>query len=89
MSEDFPFSRASRLGVDGGDDALGAKFFRRLADEVGILHRGGVDGNLIGAGLQQSPNIFDGAHPATDGKRHKTLIGRARDHAKQRIALLN
>ena len=89
MSENFPFARAGLLGVDGDDDALSAKFFRRLADEVGIVHRGGVDGNLIGAGLQQSPNIFDGAHPATDGKRHKTLLGRARDHVKQRIALIN
>ena len=71
------------LRVDGDDDALVAEFFRRLAHEIRVLHRGGVDRDLVGAGKQQLADVLDGPHAAADGERHEAGLRRAPHHVEQ------
>ena len=76
------------LGVDGDDDALVAEFFRRLAHEIRVLHRGGVDRDLVGAGKQQLADVLDGPDAAADGERHEAGLRRAPHHVEQDAARL-
>ena len=88
MGEDLPAAGRGLLGVDRDDDALAAEFLGRLAHEIGPRHRGGVDRDLVGAGEQQAADVLDGAHAAADGQRHEALLGGARDHVVERVAIL-
>src|SRR5690349_501142 len=72
MGEHLPAAGTGLLGIDGDDDALAAEFLRRLLDEGGPRHGGGVDRRLVGAGEQQAPDIVDAAHAAAHGERHET-----------------
>ena len=61
MGEDLPAvgfaRRRDLLGVDRHDDALVAELVGGLRNEVRVLHRRGVDRNLVGAGQQQLADI--------------------------------
>ena len=52
------------------------------------LHRRGVDRHLVGAGQHQRAHVLDGAHAAADRHRHEALLGGARHHVEQDVALL-
>ena len=92
MGEDLPARRLARradaLGVDRDDDALVAEFLRRARDETAVVHRRGVDRDLVGAGEQQRADILDGAHAAADGQRHEAGLGGARDDVEHDAAVL-
>ncbi len=77
-----------RLGVDGDDDALVAELVGRLGDEGRVVHRGGVDRHLVGAGQQQLADVGHGAHAAADGQRHEALLGGASDDVEDGVAVL-
>ena len=92
MGEDFPALRCAGrrylLGIDRHHDALVAEFLRRLPDEFTPVDRRGVDGDLVGAGLQQGADIGDGAHPAADRERHEAGLRGAADDIEDDAAVL-
>ena len=81
-------ARRSPLGVDRHDDALAAEALAGGADEVRVLHRGGVDRHLVGAGVEQVAHVLQLAHAAADGERHEHRLGRARHHVEDDLAPL-
>ena len=87
MGEDLParglVGTGDPLGVDRHDDALVAELLRRLGDEVGVLHGGGVDADLVGAREQERAHIGNIPHPAADGERHEAGFRRAAHHVEQ------
>src|SRR3546814_10102426 len=74
--------------VCSSDLALAAELFRRRAHEVGIVHRGGVDGDLVGARQQELADVLDRAHAAADRQRHEAALGGAADDIEQDAAVL-
>ena len=50
------------LRVDRDHDALRAEARRGTGDELGLEHRRGVDRHLVGARVQEPPNVADAAH---------------------------
>ena len=50
---------AALLGVDRDDDALGADDAGGLAHQLRVLHRRGVDRDLVGAGVEQPAHVVD------------------------------
>ena len=87
MGEHLPMSGRPALGIDRGNDALAAEFFRRFAHEFGTIDGGGVDRHLVCASEQQTADILDHPHAAADGQRHETLLGGAANHAVKRVAV--
>ena len=77
------------LGVDRHDDALAAEFLGGFAHEIGVVHRRGIDRDLVGAREQQLPDVLDLAHAAADGERHEAGLGRAPHHIQQDAARLD
>ena len=76
MGENFPTevgprARAAFLGINRDDDALRAEFFRGLAHELRIEHRRGVDADLVGAGVEQSADVFECAYASTHRQWNK------------------
>ena len=92
VGEDLPARRLARLrhalGVDGDDDALGAKFVGPLGHELTAVHGGGIDRHLVGAGVQQFADVFDRAHAAADRKRHEAALRGALDDVEDGVAVL-
>src|SRR5688572_27621636 len=76
------------LGVDRHHDRLVAGDGSSLAHQVWILHRGRVDRDLVGAGIEQAAHVLDSAHAAADGERNKNLARHGLDHVQQDLALL-
>ncbi len=79
VGEDFPTRGliffADALGVDGDDDALHAVAAGGLRYEVRIVHRGGIDADLIRPGSQQAFDVRTGAHATANGERDVNLAG--------------
>jgi len=61
--------------VDAHHHTLRAKATRCLADERRLRQRCTVDSHLVGAVLQQQPEIVDAAHAAANGQGQKYLAG--------------
>ena len=57
-----------RLGVNGYHDALIAEAFGGLAHELGSGDGGGIDGHLVGAGVQHPSHIVQRADAAAHGQ---------------------
>ena len=53
-----------------------------------VVHRGGVDRDLVGAGQQQRADVLDRAHAAADGQRHEAGSAVRVDDVEQRAAVL-
>ena len=68
MSEHFP-ARTGGLffRINGDHDALRTVTTARLLNKGRILHRGGIDGDLVGAGVEQSLHVRHFAYAAADG----------------------
>jgi hypothetical protein len=87
VREHFP--AASRaLGIDRDDDALRAEAAGGLLDKRRVLHRRGVDRNLVGAGVEEPPDVLYGPHSAADGKRDKHLRRDILHDVHDRVALV-
>lgn len=76
------------LGVDGDDDTLVAEFVGSLRDEIRIFHRCGIDGDLVCTAEKQLADVSHGADAAADGQRHEAMVGRARYHVENRVAIV-
>src|SRR5215831_20999018 len=76
------------LGIDGDDDALVTKLFRRLLHEFPPGDSRRVDRHLVGAGSQELADVLDRAYPAADGERHEASLGRAPHHVEDDVAVL-
>ena len=89
MGVDFPplFAR-DPAGIDGHHRALGAEPLRRLADKLRPLDRRRIDGNLVGARIEEPPDIVDRPHPPADGERHEHPLGGAAHHVDDDVALV-
>jgi hypothetical protein len=95
MGEDFPFSGYvvglaifDGLGIDRHDNALRAELLGRGAHEIGVVYRGRIDRDLVGACQQQPANILDSAHAATNRQRHEAGLCRPRHHVEDDVAVL-
>jgi hypothetical protein len=88
MRVDLPAVIRLALRVDGDDDALRPEPPRPFGDQLGALHRGGLDRDLVRAGAQQGADLVDLANAATDGEWDKNLARGPFDHVDQRGALL-
>ncbi len=92
MGEDFPAVSLAifrnPLGVDGNDDALVTELVGRLRNEIGIFDGGGIDRDLVGTAKKKLANIGNAANAAANGYRHEAMIGRARHHIEDRIAVV-
>src|SRR5690606_5920054 len=93
MGEDFPAPRFTRcrdlLGVDGDDDALRTETRSRLADELRVEYRGGVDRDLVGTGVEQVADVLHVAHATADGQRNEYLTGHALDGVQCGVAVVD
>jgi hypothetical protein len=58
------------------------------ATKPGVLHGGSVDRHLVGTRKQELADVGYRAHAAADGERHEALLGRARDHVEDRLAIV-
>ena len=74
--------------VDGDHDALVADDVGGFADEQRILHRRGVDRNLVGARVQQPPHVLELAHAAAHRHRDEHLRRHRLDHVQDDVALV-
>ena len=92
MGEDLPARRLAGLrhllGVDGNDDALRAELVGALGHELPAVHGRRVDGDLVGAGLQQLADVLGGAHAAAHRERHEAALGGALDDVEDGVAVL-
>ena len=50
-----------------------------LRDELGIAYRGRVDRHLVGAGVEQGPDVVEGTDAAADRHRHEADLRRPAD----------
>ena len=85
MRENFP-AHPGLARIDRSDHALAAHLLGDFADHFGARDGGGVDRHLVCPRQQQRARVFDCAHPAADGQRHKADFRRAPDHVEQRPA---
>lgn len=92
MGEDFPAVGfpvfRNPLGVDRDDYALVAELVGGLRDEIRILHRCGIDRDLVGTAEKQLADVSDGADTAADGERHEAMVGGARYDVENRVAIV-
>ena len=83
----FPAARHAAR-VDGDDDALRAEPLGAAADQLGILHRRGVERHLVGAGRQHATHVVDLAQAAADREGDEHLLGTARGQLDDDVAPL-
>src|SRR4030095_11529335 len=76
------------LGIDRYGDALSAKCFGSLTDKFPAIDCTGIDGDFIGSGLEEVPNVFDLVDSSAHRKRHENLIGGARYDIQNNLAVL-
>jgi len=84
----LPCAVAAPLGVDGDHDALASHRRGGVRHDLGIQHRGGVDGHLVRAVIQQASYVLDSAHAAADRQRHEALLRRAAHDVQDDVAFL-
>ena len=91
MRENFPARRAFARHaprIDCADDALRAVTRTCIGHQLRVLHGGGVDADLVGAGIQQPPHIGHRAHAAADGERDEHLCRHRFDDRQNQVALV-
>jgi hypothetical protein len=76
------------LGVDGHDDALRPETLGAAPDQLGVLNRRGVHGDLVGAGGEDHAHVVHAAQPAADGERDEHLFRAARRKLRDDSAAL-
>ena len=66
-------------------DALAAEGFGAGVDQVRVVHRGGVDADLVRAGKQHLAHVIDRANAAADRERDEDLLGGLPDNLVGRL----
>ena len=72
--------------VDGQHDALAPEHLGRFVEDIRVLQRGGVQGNLVGAGLEHLADVGGCAHAAADGQGHENLFRHGPHNIHDRVA---
>ena len=80
------FSGDDAAGVNGGDDALAAELGGAVGYQVGVIDGGGVDGHLVGAGVEHTAHVGDGADAAAHGEGDENLFGDGAHHGHHSVA---
>src|SRR3989475_11138988 len=70
---------AGALRINRKDDGLRAELPRQFGDELEPFHRGGVHGDLVGAGAYYGASVFERSNAAARGERDGQLRGDAAD----------
>ncbi len=52
------------------------------------MHCGGVDGDLVAAGLQERTDVVEVPHAAAHGEGHEDIVGGAGHHIEYDVAFL-
>ena len=86
MGIDAPFSGSLAFRIDGDDDALAAESLRARIDERRMVHRRGIDPDLVRARLEHGVHVFHRADAAADSERDETFLRRAPDDIDHRFA---
>ncbi len=73
-------------GIDGDDHGLGAEVAADGLDQRGIGERGGVDADLVGAGIEDLLSIVRAADAAADGEGDEEFAGSAAHGVEQGLA---
>jgi hypothetical protein len=76
-------STRSPAGVDGEDDGLRSEAFGNFGDELGARDGGGVESDLVGAGIEESSSIGERANTSADGEGYEEFTGGATDGIEQ------
>jgi len=85
---EFPAVLLDPTGVDIDDDALAAETERGFADEIGIPDGGGIDGDFVATGVEESADVFESTDATADGQGHEDDFGGALDDIEDDISLL-
>src|SRR5680860_985920 len=72
----------------GRHHALCAEGIGGLRQQLGTLHGGGVQADLVGAGAQQPAHIGHRAHAPADRQRDEDVLRRRRHHVVDRLAVV-
>ena len=88
MGVDLPAPGGILAGINSHHDTLRTIAVCSGIDEAGILQRGGIDGDLVGACIEQTPHILDPAHTAPNRERDKDFAGDRFDHGKNQITII-
>ena len=80
------FAGDDAAGVYGGNDALAAELSGTLGDQFRGVDGGGVDGYLVGAGVEHPPHVLDGTDAAAHGEGDKNLFGYGAHHVHHGVA---
>ncbi len=75
-------------GVDRAHDGLRAEFVGERGEDRGIVERGAVHGDLVGAGTKQRPRVVETGDAAADGERDRQRRGGALDQLENGAAAL-
>ena len=73
------------LGIDGHHDALRAVLVRRVADDLRVGNGRRVEADLVGARVEQTANVIDRAHAATDGEGDEDLRRHRLDDVEDQV----
>src|SRR5262245_658135 len=87
MGKNLPVAVGS-FGVDRDDDALAAKYFGGLGNEVRAIDGPGIDRNFISPGLEKPSDIFDFVDSSSHRERHENLLCGARNHVQNDLTVL-
>ena len=89
VQENLPtFAVGSSFCVDCDHDALGTELGREVGDQLGSLHRCGVDRDLVSPGAQHHAGIVDTANAAADSEGDEHLLGGSPHHIDHRVAVI-
>ena len=80
------FAGDDAAGVNGGDDALAAELGGAVGHQLGGIDGGGVDGYLVGAGVEHTAHVGDGADAAAHGEGDENLLGDGAHHGHHSVA---
>src|SRR3989338_3224604 len=70
------------------DDALRAECPSGAGDKLRVFCRVSIDGDLIRARTEGTPNVFCGAHTAANGHGYKNITGRAGNNVQDVVAII-
>ncbi len=89
MGVHAPRAGPGRLGVDRRDDALRAVSRGRGVEQRRVGHAGGIDADLVGAGIEERPDVLDRIHASAHRQRNEHDVRHRLDHAVEEAARLD
>ena len=78
----------SSARVDRAHDRLRAELRRQVGQQLRLVHRRAVDGDLVGAAAQEAAGVLEPRDAAAHRERHSQRVGRTLDEIQHRSATL-